>query len=440
MRRSVKGILILPFFLFISIVSAQVTSVSPYSRLGLGDRLPVNFTRSLGFGSASMGLQNPLNVDISNPASYSALNLTTFEAGLEFTLLQQQQDNPAFNVSNNTSGFRYLTFGIPLTDWWGTAAGLKPYSFKGYNINTQRTLAADPSIIINDNFSGEGGLNRIFWGNSFEVASGLSLGLNFSYLFGSLSDNQRVDFQDNSFFDTRTIDETQLEGILLEYGAQYTYYLKKNYFLGAGLALSNASKLNAKLNRFQYTLEGNTPKDTLKDGTTLDRTVTLPGEFKFGLSYGKLQPNQQNPAWAINLDYEAFAGSQFEDALGASPLVDGYAVQFGAFFTPRYTLKLLERNTNYFNNIEYRVGAYYENTPISLAGTQITDYGITFGLGLPIRQRNMAPGEVKISTLNIGARLGRRGTLTNNLIQEEYLNFYIGITLNDKWFIDYKYR
>ncbi len=434
------GIIFLLSVLFTFTLSAQVTSVSPYSRFAVGDLLPQTFTRSLGMGSASMGLATPLNVDITNPASYHNLRLTTFEAGMEFSLLQQQQADPPFNISNNTSGFRFLTFGIPLTDWWGTAAGLKPYSFKGYNINTQRRLAADTNVVINDNFTGEGGINRVFWGNSFKLAEGFSLGVNFSYLFGPLSESARVDFDDNTFLDTRSSIETNVSGILLEYGAQYTYHLSNNSFIGVGLSLANSSNLNADFNQYQYTLEGNQPVDTLKGGVTQQGTLTLPSEFRAGFSFGKNHPNLLNPAWALNFDFENYAGSQFRDAQGAAPLVDGYTLQLGGFFMPRYTFSRLERSPGYFNNIEYRFGAYYENTPLSLAGMQLTDYGITFGLGLPIRQKSPAPGEVKISTLNIGARLGRRGTLQNNLIQEEYLNIYIGITLNDKWFIDYKYR
>ena len=67
------------------------------------------------------------------------------------------------------------------------------------------------------------------------------------------------------------------------------------------------------------------------------------------------------------------------------------------------------------------------------------NYGMTFGMGIPVRRSNV-PGVVRVNTINTGLVIGRRGTTNNGLIQETYLNFYLGLTLNDKWFIKYKYR
>jgi hypothetical protein len=62
----------------------------------------------------------------------------------------------------------------------------------------------------------------------------------------------------------------------------------------------------------------------------------------------------------------------------------------------------------------------------------IMDYGINFGLGLPV------PGS--ISTFTVGFELGSRGTTSANLIKENYYNLYISLNLNDKWFVRSKYN
>ena len=36
--------------------------------------------------------------------------------------------------------------------------------------------------------------------------------------------------------------------------------------------------------------------------------------------------------------------------------------------------------------------------------------------------------------LNIGFEFGKRGKVTNGLIQENYINFRLSLSLNDKWF------
>ena len=419
---------------------AQTNSVSPYSRFGFGERYPISNARYLGMGGASLALPDGLNINFSNPASYHSLELTTFNVGFEGSFIRQEQENPAISIINNRSGMRNLSVGVPLYDWWGSAIALKPYSFKGYEISSTRTVSNDPNESITDVFTGEGGLNSVVWGNSFRVAEGLSLGVNFNYLFGSLRESTVVDFSDFTFLDTRSEQESLISGVFFNYGMRYHYKMANDKFIALAATFQNSSGLNATNTDFQYTLNGLQARDTLIGGTTNEGEFTLPSEFGFGLSYGKQIENALQAAWAINLDYETYNGSEFSSPLTFNPLSDGYKAEIGGFFTPRYSFKSLERGTGFFNNTEYRFGAFYEKTPITLSATDLYNYGITFGLGLPIRQRNLAPGEYKVSTLNIGSMAGRRGTFENNLIREEYISFFVAVTFNDKWFIEYKYR
>ena len=67
----------------------------------------------------------------------------------------------------------------------------------------------------------------------------------------------------------------------------------------------------------------------------------------------------------------------------------------------------------------------------------ITDLGISFGMGIPLRTRTVNEEfkyETVFSSLDIAVEYFQRGTLTNNLIQENYWRFVIGVSLNDKWF------
>jgi hypothetical protein len=81
----------------------------------------------------------------------------------------------------------------------------------------------------------------------------------------------------------------------------------------------------------------------------------------------------------------------------------------------------------YYNHIRYRLGGYYTNTYLRIGTDQVKDYGITFGVGLPLKGMR--------STLNIGAVLGQRGNLSNNLIKETYGVFNLSLTLHDYWFL-----
>lgn len=59
----------------------------------------------------------------------------------------------------------------------------------------------------------------------------------------------------------------------------------------------------------------------------------------------------------------------------------------------------------------------------------ITDFGITFGVGLPLDATNDP-----FSNINIGFEIGKRGTTSADLIQENYFKINLGISLNAKWF------
>jgi hypothetical protein len=449
MPNRLRGIFLVPFFIFTLFASAQINTVSPYSRLGLGDVASPDFARSMGFGGANLGMVDPLNINLNNPASYSALELTTFEVGLQFSFLEQVQETPAYNLNNSSAGLRYFAVGVPLYEWWGSAVVLKPYSFKGYNISSSRRISAGgtDSLTITDRSQGSGGLTEVVWGNSFEVAKGLSLGINSSFIFGKLEESNSTIFNGIDLpYDTKSVYADIVRGFAFEAGAQYQYNFSNKRSLSIGATFSNATTLDAKTNRTVYTYASNAsgrelPIDSLTLINSRASNYTLPGTFGVGISYAKQTEYTLGPAWGVNADFEQISGSQFRDAYGNSQgLRDGFNVQAGTFFTPRYAFKKLERSNQYWSIVEYRVGGFYEQTPISVRGTGINDYGITLGLGLPIRQRSLAPGEVKASTINMGVILGRRGTLSNGLIQENYLNLYLGVTLNDKWFIKYKYR
>ncbi|WP_373396378.1 hypothetical protein V8V91_16925 [Algoriphagus halophilus] len=74
----------------------------------------------------------------------------------------------------------------------------------------------------------------------------------------------------------------------------------------------------------------------------------------------------------------------------------------------------------------YRFGLEYQQTPYYLNQTNINDIGINFGASFPVNQ---------LSLVNLAVKVGQRGTTDNGLIQENYVNFTFGFSLNDNsWF------
>mgnify|MGYP003624854870 CR=1 FL=1 len=444
MQKGFKGIIIVPFFiLFITQLNAQISSVSPYSKIGVGDLYSNAYSAAQGYAGANLGIFDNTNVNFLNPASYTALDLTAFEIGFQGSSIQQRQSNPDIFEKNGSAGLRYFAFGVPLKDWWGAAIGLQPYSLKGYSISSS-TQVVDQTV--SRQTDGNGGLNQLFIGNSFEVANGLSLGVNSSFIFGKVEESRYILWDNSKFYNTKVQEVANIRGAYFSFGAQYQHNLKDDRELGIGATFSNSMNLNTTVGNYSYTFIGQpgleSPIDSTALSSSIDSKIKLPSEFGFGISYGKKKKSlyNGNHAWAINADFHLYNGSEFKNFDGGNTnMVDGYKAELGGFFIPIETFSRLQKSRSYTSIIQYRFGGFYEKTAFNVNGTDIYNYGMTFGMGIPLRRSNI-PGVVRVNTINTGIVVGRRGTTNNGLIQETYVNFYLGLTLNDKWFIKYKYR
>jgi hypothetical protein len=105
----------------------------------------------------------------------------------------------------------------------------------------------------------------------------------------------------------------------------------------------------------------------------------------------------------------------------------------GGYFIPQYN-----SFSSYWSRVTYRAGMRYENLGLMVNDQSINDFGITFGLGIPLRRYSDA--FANFSNINIGFEYGRRGTKNSNLIQEDYFNISLSLSFNDKWFQRRKYN
>jgi hypothetical protein len=110
-------------------------------------------------------------------------------------------------------------------------------------------------------------------------------------------------------------------------------------------------------------------------------------------------------------------------------LVNSRTINVGAQITPNIgTIR------NYLATVDYRIGGIYDETYMVVNNTRIKRMAVTAGLGLPLR-----PNNGSFYKINISAEVGKRGTLANGLVKENYINLRLGFTLNDRWFTKYKF-
>lgn len=405
----------------------QGGTVSPYSRYGLGDLQFGGLTTEIAMGGISAGIRNPSQINYSNPASYSSIRYTTFEAGIK----AQAVDFASQNISgkSNSVSLSYLALAFPLVkNKWGASFGLIPFSDIGYKIKQSEIV--DPIGQVDYLFEGSGGINRFYIGTAVSLLKNLSVGINASYLFGTLQRTRKIEFPNQLyFFNTQSNASTYLHDFYFNYGVQYIIPLKKEQQLTLGLSGALASKIRTNNDLITYNYVVNfagfyTLKDTIEEFTDNKGQTILPVSLTGGLVYKK------GAKWVVGADFSFQNWSKFESFGVNDSLNDSYRLSVGAQLTPDYSsLNLLRR-------MQYRAGVKYAQTYLKLKDTPLFEYSLNLGFGIPIKVKS-APRVLPSISLAIEA--GQRGTTNDFLLRERFLRFHIGITISEEWFIPRKF-
>ncbi len=404
-------------------LSAQTNITSPYSRYGIGDLTANANAWNFSMGGTGIGLRSPAHISFINPASYTAFDSLSFvfEGGVIFSYVQLKTNLQTAGRSYASVG--YLTFGFPVTKWWKTTLGLLPYSNVGYNVSID-DIVPDVGRTVRI-YSGSGGINRFLWGNGFKLTKNLSIGINASYLFGSMVRESASTFPDSTFYlNFREANDITVNGLYFDYGIQYTARLKKDVRLIAGGIFGTNTHVNAKTDLLSttYFSSGGSEitKDTIRNEPGTSGSITVPLMFGLGLSFEK--PDH----WLVGADYRWQNWKKYQ-AFGLNDsLVNGYTVSAGVELIPD-----INSYTNYLKRVRYRLGLRYNSTYLQLRQKHLNEYAISLGFGLPIR--GMKTG------INFSAELGTRGTTQSNLIKETFFNFVLGFSIYERWFVKRKY-
>lgn len=400
---------------------SQNTSNTPYSQFGLGQVLNNSSVINIGMGGLRNGLRYDNAINISNPASLSALRFTTYEAGA-FSNFTKFNSNTASAQRLNV-GMSYIKVAFPVSNKLGLSFGLVPLSGIGYESRVQTTLSDTP---VTNVYKGDGGLNQFYIATSYEIIKGLSLGVNANYLFGSINRSKANEFPDSlNFYNIRQTNSTYVGSLLMNFGLQYTYDLSDDRYLTFGLAGNTNTSLNATRStlskRYVVSSTGfEATIDTVENTEDKKGKILFPMLSSFGASYGKV--NQ----FMIGADISMGQWSNLELYGVKQNLKNTMDVSVGGFFIPKYNAV-----GNYFKLIEYRLGVNYANSYVNINGENINQYSVNWGFGLPLPR--------SASRINLGFEYGSRGTKNAGLIQEEFFNVHLGLNFCDKWFLKRKY-
>jgi hypothetical protein len=409
--------LVVVLFVFCGLsVFAQLGTSSPYSRFGLGDLQGNAFPVYNALGGGVTALSSSNSVNPSNPASYTSFRANSFlfsTGGLHNTT--QIQNSTDKQVVNN-SAFSHLTIAFPISSKLGASFGMLPYSNIGYTLNARDSVVNADMI-----YTGDGGLSKVYFGGAYEPFKGFSLGINASYLFGGLNRRKKLDYDDESFFDSRSNSSINLKGYYYELGLLYKKELANEKELSFGLTANNNSTLRAKRSNIVETISG--PYEIVKDTASNVvewGEVTLPNYISTGLMYS------DGEKWLLIADYSMQNWADYTLFGESDDLSNSMRLSGGLQYTPEFNSV-----TKYYKRMQYRLGAAYSNTPLTLNDTQLKEMSVSFGFGIPVKKSR--------TKYDVSFTLGQRGTTDNSLIKEQFVKFGLSVSYDGIWFVKRKY-
>jgi hypothetical protein len=285
----------------------------------------------------------------------------------------------------------------------------------------------DGNILDVSTFQGEGGTSRVFLGFGYSPVKGLNLGIQGDYVFGKIT-NSIVNKVPDATLATKYETISNISGFKLNAGFQYTTKISDFTQIYAGGSFILGNDIESKEKEYLYTvnpLSTSIAKDTILNNTNFSNFKN-PLKSTVGVGVGR------DNKWYAGVDYSFQKAAEFRGSIYNSPNMqfsDYSKLAVGGFYTPKYNSIL-----SYWNRVTYRAGVYMENSGLTIDAEkngdnfeEVNNIGISFGVGLPV-------GKQQLSNLNFGFEFGKRGKTQSNLVQENFINFRMSLSLNDKWF------
>lgn len=405
-------------------LNAQSIGNSPYGAYGFGDVKYDNTVdvNSMGGISTAYIWDFNNNFNFRNPAANTNLELTTLKVEGTNENNYYRSDFNNIKTDKHSTYLSNISIAFPISRKIKFGMGFQPYSSKSYDIVTSRKLNNNDEVQEVHNFHGEGSVNTVQAALSYQINPEFALGIRSNYYFGKLYDIEEVAFTGAELVSGYS-NNYRVSAFNFTLGTTYQKKLENNHKLtvGATYTIGNSGTLkNTYTNSTYYYLIGETKSlETIIDQQVNYDKKFLPQEGSLGLGYGK------ETKWFLSaqLDYKKGESINF---LGVPFFYqDSYRYSVGGWYLPNYN-----NFRSYFSRVIYRYGAYYEKGNLQINGTNINKYAITAGVTLPFEKSQIN----RMNSIDLGIEFGKRGTLDNNLIRQNFINLRVGINFADKWF------
>jgi len=393
--------------LLCSQVAWAQSSISPYSRTAYGFLSDNVSSIQRSMGGVGYAMPGGRIVNAMNPASYAHVDSLTFlwDIGVDFTNLWSEEDG--VKGYSFGGGLDYITSQFRITKGLGGSFGLVPYSSVGYSFGSKLDNGSESR-------SGSGGINQLYIGAGYQLPiKGLSVGLNVSYLFGTLTNTTLVTASSTSYF-TRNI---KIRDWNMQLGLQYNLLINQRDRLTVGMTVQPKKSFHGNAWGTIYDSQ-DADVDTV-GYTSMKGLYEQPASIGVGVSY----LFDRRLMAEIDYTYQQWSKAKYQQISGFEPdymtFDDRWKLAAGISYTPN-------RRGSYLGAMQYRVGAFYNHDYMNVLGNNVRDYGLSAGVGLPVPNGK--------TTVNLGIEWRHRQSSPVHLITENYFNITLGVNFNELWF------
>jgi hypothetical protein len=414
MQRSI----LIALFTIISVRMMAQNNNAPYSQLGLGDLDDGYYNRTSGLANTGIAYRSNRFLINNNPASFSGLadQYFTMEIGLrgQYISYAGTQVNVASTESADIT-FRKLVLGIKLSKHWGSSIGLLPFSTQNYEFAVPYNLVGSTVQIASHYYQGHGSVNRAYFANSYEFFHHLSIGVDASYIFGQLNQNDIIQSSANGATLVSTTNNTNLQNAYLTYGMQLYGKVGKKWQYSIGGTYSMRADLLAASTKLVLGADSS----VLQNIQNNEGYLTLPQAFGVGIALTDKQKftflaDYRYQDWSSVAAKNAFPGQDYSIASAERGSVGFEISKKKAFYNTNVEMSYVQ------------AGLYYGNSYLQINGRQINDKGVTLGFGVNALRSPLA--------YSVVFQYGIKGTTENNLIRQNYANVTININFGTIWY------
>ncbi|WP_416444614.1 hypothetical protein ACH3O9_03955 [Leeuwenhoekiella sp. A16] len=415
----IKRLLVVVVFILAAPIFAQEGTSSPYSYYGIGSLNFRGTVENQAMGGLSI-LGDSVHLNLLNPAGYGALKLTNYTLGGEHSEINLKSDEGS--ASNRSTSLNYLALGFPLSDNLGAGFGLLPYTSVDYKITNE----SDDAYRY---YYGRGGLNKAFLSFGYEPFKGFRVGVTGNYNFGSIR-NEAVYDEDGVSYGVREVNNSDLSGFSFNIGLQYEKALESGLTLYSSLNYIPESTLTSENTRNLETVLISRSENAVlsvvdQQSVAVDNNdLVLPSEVTLGFGVG------ERNKWFAGGEFSSQQSSDFTNRtfeISNAQFNNASKYRIGGYFVPKFN-----SITSYWDRVTYRAGARFEETGLMINNEDINEFGISFGVGLPIGRA--------FSNANLSFEYGQRGTTSSGLVKEDFFKFGLSLSLNSKWFVPNKFN